>query len=51
MKEQLYPLSCMNIIQRVQSEIVDAHWYVSNAAIQRDLGIKFIHELIQEISN
>jgi hypothetical protein len=31
--------------------IVDAAWYVSNATLQADLGISYVHEVIHQKCN
>jgi hypothetical protein len=47
--------SSILIIQRSQSKIlrmiVDAPWYVSNATLNADLGISYVHEVIHQKCN
>jgi hypothetical protein len=47
--------SNISIIQRSQSKIlrmiVDAAWYVSNATLHADLGIRYVHDVIHQKCN
>jgi hypothetical protein len=47
--------SNISIIQRSQSKIlrtiVDAPWYVSNAALHADLGISYVQDVIHQKCN